>query len=555
MSKNSRDSVLSRRTVLMGSVSTLAVAGMVDDAFAQAKKRQQAQPQSQLQPPAKEPNAAARKPNIVFIWGDDIGQTNLSIYSRGLMGYHTPNIDRIGQEGALFTDYYGEQSCTAGRSAFITGQSVFRTGLSKVGLPGADLGLSKEDPTIAELLKPLGYATGQFGKNHLGDKDEFLPTAHGFDEFYGNLYHLNAEEEPELPDYPKAADFPNFAKRFGPRGVLHSFANPDGTQRIEDTGPLTKKRMETIDDDFAARSADFIARQNAAGKPFFLWVNFTHMHFRTHPKPESVGQAGRWQSPYHDVMIDHDKNVGTVLQKLDELGIAGDTIVMYGTDNGPHMNSWPDAGMTPFRSEKNSNWEGAYRVPALVRWPGKIKPGTVFNEPMSHMDWLPTLVAAAGMPDIKERLLTGYTAGNKTFKVHLDGYNFLPYLTGQESKGPRTEFFYFSDDGGLTGLRYDNWKFVFLEQRAPGTLAVWSEPFTPLRVPKIFNLRSDPYERADITSNTYYDWMLDHAFLLVPAQSYVAEFLATFKEFPPRQKAASFTVDQALEKLRQTSGD
>jgi len=447
------------------------------------------------------------------------------------------------------------RNCTAGRSAFITGQSVFRTGLSKVGLPGADLGLAKEDPTIAEMLKPLGYATGQFGKNHLGDKDEHLPTAHGFDEFYGNLYHLNAEEEPELPDYPKAADFSNFAKRFGPRGVLHSFANPDGTQRIEDTGPLTKKRMETIDDDIAARSADFIERQNAAGKPFFLWVNFTHMHFRTHPKPESVGQAGRWQSPYHDVMIDHDKNVGTVLQKLDELGIAGDTIVMYGTDNGPHMNSWPDAGMTPFRSEKNSNWEGAYRVPALVRWPGKIKPGTVLNEPMSHMDWLPTLVAAAGMPDIKERLLTGYTAGNKTFKVHLDGYNFLPYLTGQESKGPRTGFFYFSDDGGLTGLRYDNWKFVFMEQRAPGTLAVWLEPFTPLRVPKIFNLRMDPYERADVTSNTYYDWLLDHAFMLVPAQSYVAEFLATFKEFPPRQKAASFTVDQALEKLRQTSGD
>jgi arylsulfatase A-like enzyme len=549
MSKTIRDGVPSRRTVLMGSVSTLAVAGMVNDAFAEAKKRPQAQP------PSQEPNAAGRKPNIVFIWGDDIGQTNLSIYSRGLMGYHTPNIDRIGQEGALFTDYYGEQSCTAGRSAFITGQSVFRTGLSKVGLPGADLGLSKEDPTIAEMLKPLGYATGQFGKNHLGDKDEFLPTVHGFDEFYGNLYHLNAEEEPELPDYPKGADFPNFAKQFGPRGVLHSFANPDGTQRIEDTGPLTKKRMETIDDDIAARSADFIERQNAAGKPFFLWVNFTHMHFRTHPKPESVGQAGRWQSPYHDAMIDHDKNVGTVLQKLDELGIAGDTIVMYGTDNGPHMNSWPDAGMTPFRSEKNSNWEGAYRVPALVRWPGKIKPGTVFNEPMSHMDWLPTLLTAAGMPDIKERLLTGYKVGNKTYKVHLDGYNFLPYLTGQESKGPRTEFFYFSDDGGLTGLRYDNWKFVFMEQRAPGTLAVWSEPFTPLRVPKIFNLRSDPYERADITSNTYYDWLLDHAFLLMPAQSYVAEFLASFKEFPPRQKAASFTVDQVLEKLRQTSGD
>jgi arylsulfatase A-like enzyme len=486
--------------------------------------------------------ASDSKPNIVIIWGDDIGQTNVSAYSKGMMGYQTPNIDRVANEGVIFTDYYAEQSCTAGRAAFITGQSVFRTGLSKVGLPGADLGLRKEDPTIAELLKQQGYATGQFGKNHLGDKDEFLPTNHGFDEFYGNLYHLNAEEEPELPDYPKD---PEFRKKFGPRGVIHSFA--DG--KIVDTGPLTKKRMETIDDDTATRAADFIERQYKAGKPMFVWVNFTHMHFRTHPKPASVGQSGRWQSPYHDVMIDHDKNVGTVLDKIDDLGIADNTIVMYSTDNGPHMNSWPDAGMSPFRNEKNSNWEGAYRVPAMVRWPGHIKPGMVSNDIVSHLDWAPTLLAAAGVPDIKEKLLNGYQTDNKIFKVHLDGYNQLPYLTGETHKSAREEFFYFSDDGDLTGLRYDNWKFVFMEQRAPGTLRVWSEPYTALRIPKLFNLRTDPYERADITSNTYYDWFLDHAFMMVPAQSYVGKFLSTFKEYPPRQKAASFTIDKAIEQL------
>ena len=510
-----------------------------------------AQPADAGASPTVTDQAQSSRPNIVIIWGDDIGQTNVSAYSRGLMGYQTPNIDRVAKEGVMFTDYYGEQSCTAGRAAFITGQSVFRTGLSKVGLPGADLGLRKEDPTIAEMLKPLGYATGQFGKNHLGDKDEFLPTAHGFDEFYGNLYHLNAEEEPEHPDYPKD---PEFRKKFGPRGVIHSFANADGTQTIEDTGPLTKKRMETIDDDIAARAAEFIDKQSKAGKPFFVWVNFTHMHFRTHVKPESVGQSGRWMGPYADAMIDHDKNVGTVLDKLDQLGIADNSIVMYSTDNGPHMNSWPDAAMTPFRNEKNSNWEGAYRVPALVRWPGKIQPGTVSNEIMSHLDWLPTLVAAAGDPDITNKLLKGYKAGSTTYKVHLDGYNFLPYFTGQEKKGPRQDFFYFSDDGDLTGLRFDNWKFVFAEQRAPGTLQVWAEPFVRLRLPKLFNLRADPYERADVTSNTYWDWYLDHAFLLVPAQQYVGKFLATFKDYPPRQKAASFTVDQALESL-QKSGD
>ncbi|MCZ6867753.1 MAG: arylsulfatase [Chloroflexi bacterium] len=494
--------------------------------------------------------ATQERPNILIIWGDDIGITNLSCNTDGLMGYRTPNIDRIASEGMKFTDYYAEQSCTAGRSAFITGQSVFRTGLSKVGLPGADQGLRGEDPTIAELLKPLGYATGQFGKNHLGDKDEFLPSNHGFDEFYGNLYHLNAEEEPELPDYPKEADFPNFRRNFGPRGVIHSYA--DG--RIEDTGPLTKKRMETIDDETSTAAMEFIDRAHSSGTPFFVWWNGTHMHFRTHVKPESVGQSGRWQSEYHDAMIDHDKNVGELLQKLDDLGIAGNTIVLYGTDNGPHMNTWPDGGMTPFRNEKNSNWEGAYRVPAIVRWPGNIEAGSVCNEIISHLDWLPTFLAAAGAANIKQELLSGYQAGDKTFKVHLDGYNFLPYLTGQEEKGPREEFFYFSDDGDLTALRYDNWKLVFMEQRVAGTLQIWADPYVSLRAPKIFNLRTDPYERADITSNTYWDWLMDHIFLMVPSQRIVGQFLATFQEYPPRQRAASFTIDQVMEKLLQGAG-
>ncbi|MGC1412010.1 MAG: arylsulfatase [Acetobacteraceae bacterium] len=508
-----------------------------------------------------------KQPNIVVVWGDDIGMTNLSCYSRGLMGYRTPNIDRIANEGMLFTDCYGEQSCTAGRSSFITGQSVFRTGLSKVGLPGATLGLQAEDPSIATLLKPLGYATGQFGKNHLGDRNEFLPTVHGFDEFYGNLYHLNAEEEPELPDYPKESDFPNFRKRFGPRGVMDCRASdvddatvdPQygrvGKQVIKDTGPLTKKRMETIDDDIASRSVDFIQRQHQAGKPFFIWVNFTHMHLRTHPKSESVGQSGRWQSEYHDVMIDHDRNVGTVLAKLDELGLADDTIVLYGTDNGPHANSWPDGATTPFRSEKNTNWEGAFRVPCLARWPGKIAAGSVCNEILSHHDWLPTFLAAAGMPDVMDRLKSGYAVGERTYKVHIDGFNFLPYLTGQQSRGPRPCFFYFSDDGDLLALRYDNWKIVFIEQRCEGTLRVWAEPFIHLRVPKLFNLRTDPFEHADVTSNTYYDWIIDHVFLFVPAQALVGEFLATFREYPPRQKAASFTIDQVMEKLAAPQGD
>ncbi len=490
------------------------------------------------------------KPNILVIWGDDIGQTNLSCYSDGLMGYRTPSIDRIAAEGIRFTDYYGGQSCTAGRSAFITGQSVFRTGMSKVGIPGSPVGLKAEDPTIAELLKPLGYATGQFGKNHLGDRDEHLPTAHGFDEFFGNLYHLNAEEEPENPDFPDAERYPEFNKLYHPRGVLHSWANEDGTQRIEDTGPLTRKRMETADDEFVEAASDFIRRQHDAGTPFFTWVNTTHMHFRTHTKPESVGQAGQWQSPYHDTMIDHDRNVGTLLDLVDELGIAEDTIVMYSTDNGPHMNSWPDAGMTPFRNEKNSNWEGAYRVPAMVRWPGRIEAGRISNDIVAHLDWLPTFLAAAGEPDIVEKVKQGHTARGKTFKNHLDGFNILPYLTGEADKSERQGFFYFSDDGDLVALRFDNWKVVFMEQRAAGTLRIWAEPFTALRVPKLFNLRTDPYERADITSNTYYDWFLDRAFMIGAAQIVATRFLQTFEQFPPAQKAPSFSIDQAVAKLQ-----
>jgi arylsulfatase len=501
------------------------------------------------------------KPNILVIWGDDIGITNLSCYSDGLMGYRTPNIDRIANEGMRFTDSYGEQSCTAGRSSFITGQSVFRTGLSKVGMPGAPVGLQEEDPTIAELLKNHGYATAQFGKNHLGDRNEFLPTVHGFDEFFGNLYHLNAEEDPEDPDYPTKHGFERFGERFGPRGVLRCRATTKddskehprwgrvGKQRIQDTGPLTRKRMETCDDEFATAACDYIERQHRRRKPFFCWVNFTHMHLRTHTKRRSLGQAGRWQSPYHDTMIDHDKNVGQLLDVLDKLEIAEDTIVLYGTDNGPHMNTWPDGAMTPFRSEKNTNWEGAFRVPMMVRWPERIAGGTVSNEIVQLHDWLPTFLAAAGEPDIVDKLKTGHEAAGKTFKVHIDGYNLLPYLTGEEDESPRKGFIYFSDDGDLVALRYDNWKLVFMEQRARGTLELWAEPFTPLRVPKLFNLRTDPFERADTTSNTYWDWYISKAYMILAAQAIVADFLATFEDFPPRQKAASFTIDQALEKM------
>lgn len=506
----------------------------------------------------------AGKPNIVVIWGDDIGISNLSCYSDGLMGYRTPNIDRIAAEGMRFTDSYGEQSCTAGRAAFISGQSVYRTGMSKVGVPGVDIGWAAEDPTIAELLKPLGYATGQFGKNHFGDLNKYLPTVHGFDEFYGNLYHLNAEEEPENFDYPHEDRYPRLYQLAKPRGVLKCFATdevstepddpkfgPVGKQTIEDTGPLTTKRMETIDEDIAAATVDYIKRQHAADTPFFVWCNFTHMHLYTHTKPESRGQAGLWQSPYHDTMIDHDRNVGTVLDVLDELNIAEDTIVIYSTDNGPHRNTWPDGGTTPFRSEKNTNWEGAFRIPEIIRWPGKIKAGSVSNEIVQHHDWLPTLLAAAGDPDIADKLKTGHTIGDTTYRVHIDGFNLLPYLTGEVDESPRRGFFYFSDDGDLVALRFENWKIVFAEQRAQGTLRVWAEPFTPLRVPKLFNLRTDPYEFADITSNTYYEWLLRHDFFVFYATAMATKFLETFKEFPPRHAPASFSVDQAVEKLHE----
>ena len=482
-------------------------------------------------------SAQGTKPNILVIWGDDIGQSNISAYTNGLVGYRTPNIDRIAKEGVIFTDYYGEQSCTAGRSSFITGQSVFRTGLSKVGLPGAKLGLQKEDPTIAEMLKPLGYATGQFGKNHLGDRDEFLPSNHGFDEFFGNLYHLNAEEEPEHEDYPKN---PEFRKKYGPRGVIHSFA--DG--RIKDTGPLTRKRMETIDDETVAAAIKFIEKQKQSGQPFFVWWNGTRMHFRTHVKPELRGISG--QNKYADGMIEHDMHVGKLLETIDRLGLADNTIVMYSTDNGPHMNTWPDAAMTPFRGEKNTNWEGGWRVPAMVRWPGVIQPGSVANGIVHHMDWLPTFVAAAGDPNIKNKLLNGFQG----FRVHLDGYDLTSYLSGKSKESPRNDIFYFSDDGDLTALRFKDWKLVFMEQRVAQTLQAWAEPFIALRVPLMFNLRQDPYERAQLTSNTYYDWLIDHAFWMVPAQDYVAQFLSTFKAYPPRQKAASFSLDDALQVLQ-----
>lgn len=507
---------------------------------------------------AQKVSEVQKKPNILAIFGDDIGINNLSCYSHGIMGYRTPNIDRVAKEGMMFTDAYGEQSCTAGRASFITGQSGFRTGLTKVGLPGATVGLQAEDPTIAELLKPQGYATGQFGKNHLGDRNEFLPTAHGFDEFFGNLYHLNAEEDPEDPDYPKD---PRFKKQYGPRGVIHSWATAKddpteqprwgrvGKQKIEDTGPLTRKRMETCDDEFVAAAKDWITRQVKAEAPFFCWVNTTHMHFRTHTKPESLGQAGPNQSPYHDTMIDHDKNIGELLDLLDRLGIADNTLVMYTTDNGPHMNTWPDGAMTPFRSEKDTNWEGAFRIPLLVRWPGKIPAGVVSNEIAQHHDWLPTFLAAAGEPDIIEKCKKGYKAAGKTFKVHIDGYNLLPYLTGKEKKSPREGFVYFDDDGNLVALRFQNWKIVFMEQRCAGTLQIWMDPFTVLRCPKVYNLRTDPFERADITSNTYFDWYLSKAYMILAAQGVVGKFLETFKEFPPRQKAASFTIDQAIEKM------
>ncbi|MCP4306296.1 MAG: arylsulfatase [bacterium] len=494
------------------------------------------------------------KPNILILWGDDIGITNLSCYSDGLMGYRTPNIDRIADEGIRFTDYYAEQSCTAGRAAFITGQSVYRTGMSKVGLPGADIGLHEDDPTIATALKEQGYATGQFGKNHFGDRDEYLPTNRGFDEFFGNLYHLNAEEEPENDDYPTDEEIPGWSENFRPRGVLHCWRNDDGTQHIEDTGPLTKKRMETVDEEITPEAQRFIREACEADKPFFLWYNTTGMHFRTHIKDEIRGQAGRWQSEYHDAMVEHDKRIGEMLDTLDELGIADDTIVMYSTDNGVHMNSWPDAGMTPFRNEKNSMWEGAYRVPCVVRWPGKIPAGEVRNGIVSHLDWFTTLLAAAGVDDIADQLKAGTALNGKEYKVHLDGENMLPYWKGETDESPRQQFFYFSDTGDLCAVRFNNWKIVFLEQRAEGTLQVWREPYTELRIPLLFNLRTDPFERAQITSNTYEDWFIDHAYIMGPAQMFVANLAQTLAEFPRRQEPASFTIDKVLTKLQEGVG-
>ena len=491
---------------------------------------------------------AGKKPNILVIWGDDIGYWNVSAYNHGMMGYKTPNIDRIAKEGALFTDWYGQQSCTAGRACFITGQVGFRTGMLKVGLPGAKEGLQTRDVTIAELLKGQGYATGQFGKNHLGDLDSHLPTAHGFDEFFGSLYHLNAEEEFENVDYFKD---PALIKRFQTRGVLHCWANADGTQKIEATGPLGKKRMETIDEEVTKEALRFMTDAKKADKPFFLWWNSTRMHIFTHLKKESEGKTGL--GTYPDGMVEHDGHVGQVLDKLKELGLDDNTIVMYSTDNGAEEFSWPDGGTTPFRGEKATNWEGGYRVPCAIRWPGVIKPGTVNNDIFAHEDMLPTLLAAAGVPDVKEQLAKGMKVGDKTFKVHLDGYNITDALAGK-SPDPRHEFFYFNDDGSLVGLRYDNWKVVFAEQRAEG-FDVWQEPFVPLRLPKIFNRRSDPFEKADKIGMGYTKWRADRIFLLIPAQQYIGKFLATFKEFPPSQKVGSFSLDQVMETLQKGGGN
>lgn len=499
-----------------------------------------------------------KKPNVLILWGDDIGTTNISAYSDGLMGYTTPNIDRLANEGLRFLQYYGEQSCTAGRAALVTGQHGIRTGLTKVGYPGAPMGMSQLDPSIGGIMKNLGYATGQFGKNHLGDRNENLPTVNGFDEFFGNLYHLNAEEEPELPDYPKD---PAYLAKFGPRGVLKCTATSadDGTvdprfgkigkQRIEDTGPLTKKRMETVDDETSAATIDFIKRQNAAGKPFFVWFNATRMHLRTHVRPEHRGRYTHGDSEYIDGMIEHDETIGSILKALDELGIADNTIVVYSTDNGPHMNTWPDGAMTPFRSEKNTNWEGAFRVPCIVRWPGHIKPGQVTNEIMSHNDWMPTLASIAGEPDLTKKLLTGYTANGKNYKVHLDGFDQSAFLEGKTQKSARDKFFYSDDDGLLVGMRQGDYKYVYAEQRREGTLGVWAEPFTKLRLQKIFNIMQDPFERADITSNTFYDWQLNHIPLVYGNTDEVVKFAMTFEEYPPRSIPPSFSAYTIMDEV------
>jgi arylsulfatase len=487
--------------------------------------------------------APNQQPNILVIWGDDIGTWNISHTNRGMMGYQTPNIDRIAKEGVGFTDYYAQQSCTAGRAAFIGGVVPVRTGMTKVGLPGAKEGWQKTDVTMATVLKSQGYATGQFGKNHQGDRDEHLPTMHGFDEFLGNLYHLNAEEEPENADYPKN---PEFLKKFGPRGVLHTWSDGKGGQKIENTGLLTKKRMETIDDETVAAAKDFIIRQTKAGKPWFVWWNGTRMHFRTHVKAAHRGISG--QDEYSDGMVEHDMHVGELLKLIDDLGLADNTIVQYSTDNGPHYNTWPDAGTTPFRSEKNSNWEGAYRVPAFIRWPGRFPAGTTLNGIVSHEDWLPTFAAAAGATDVKEQLLKGVSLNGRSYKNHIDGYNLLDYLSGTVKESPRKEFIYVNDDGQVVAMRYDAWKAVFLENRGEA-FGVWREPFTELRVPLLFNLRRDPFEKAQHNSNTYNDWFLDRAFVLVPIQGMAAKFLMSMKDYPPSQTAGSFNLEKIQKQI------
>jgi arylsulfatase A-like enzyme len=559
-SHETEDNILSRRNILLGSSALVAAATLTSGALAQAQKDA---------PAATSTAPSGRKPNILVIWGDDIGIANISAYSNGLMGYETPNIDRIGREGIKFQHYYGEQSCTAGRAAFLTGQHGIRTGLTKVGFPGAPMGMSQLDPSVGGLLKNLGYATGQFGKNHVGDRNESLPTVNGFDEFFGNLYHLNAEEEPELPDYPKD---PAYLAKFGPRGVLKCKATDRddptvdprfgkiGKQTIEDTGALTKKRMETIDDETSAAAIDYMKRQQAAGKPFFCWFNATRMHLRTHVRASHRGRYTHGDSEYVDGMMEHDDTVGSLLKALDDMGIANDTIVVYSSDNGPHMNTWPDGAMTWFRSEKNTNWEGAFRVPCLVRWPGVIKPGTVTNEIMSHNDWIPTLCSIAGEPDIVNKLKTGYAANGINYKVHLDGYDqsqFLRNVSGSAAnnngtKSARDRFFYSDDDGLLVCYRHGDYKYVFSEQRMQGTLGVWAEPFTTLRLQKIFNLMQDPFERADITSNTFWDWQMNHVQTMYGVMDEIFQFVVTFKDFPPRSFPPSFNPANIMESTMDT---
>ncbi|KIK89369.1 arylsulfatase [Pseudomonas sp. W15Feb9B] len=492
-------------------------------------------------------HAADKKPNILVIWGDDIGIENISYNNRGMMGYQTPNIDRIAKEGLGFTDYYAQQSCTAGRAAFIGGSVPIRNGMTKVGLPGAKEGWQKTDVTMATILTSQGYATGQFGKNHQGDLDEHLPTMHGFDEFFGNLYHLNAQEEPENLDYPKD---PAFLKKYGPRGVLHTFADGKGGQTIQDTGPLTKKRMETIDEETVTAAKEFITLQAKAGKPFFVWWNGTRMHFRTHVKAEHRGISG--QDEYSDGMVEHDMQVGELLKVIDDLGLADNTIVQYSTDNGPHYNSWPDAGTTPFRSEKNTNWEGAYRVPMFVRWPGHFAAGATLNGIVAHEDWLPTFAAVAGVPDIKEQLLKGTDLNGRHYKNYIDGYNQLDYFTGKTKDSARKEFIYVNDIGEIVAARFQDWKVVFMENREE-TMNLWREPFVELRAPLIFNLRRDPFEKAQHNSNTYNDWWIDHVYAIVPITEMVGKFLMTMQDYPPSQTPGSFNLTKMQKQIEDMS--